>query len=421
QPECRLLLQDALEYAMQLCSVLEYLHTRQPPIVFRDLKPSNVMRTNDGQLYLVDFGIARHFKPGQAKDTIAFGSPGYAAPEQYGKVQTTPAADIYSLGALLHQMLTGNDPSVIPFFFAPLPSDVASIALQNLLQQMLAMDALNRPVSAAIVKQQLQRIATQENMRQFSSSSSATTNASASLQRPQTKPFVPPSNQANTPAPRIVPLRPPTLPQSLQGKRICTYGGHIGLITAVVWSPDGQQIASASYDKTVQIWDARTGGALQLFEGHVRSWRSNQLYALAWSPQQNRIASAGEDKIIQLWNVHLPRNPSYYNQHSEAVLGVAWSPGGTRIASISGKTLHIWNTATCATITIYTHEDSVQAVVWSSDSIHVATDCKDGKICIYTTNKASSNKNQATYVIHNAAVAALAWSPDGKLLASASD
>ena len=111
---------EALQLALQMTGVLGYLHTRQPPIVFRDLKPSNVMRTPAGDVFLIDFGIARLFKPGQAKDTIAFGSPGYAAPEQYGKAQTTPRSDVFSLGALLHQLLTGVDPSDTPFRFAPL-------------------------------------------------------------------------------------------------------------------------------------------------------------------------------------------------------------------------------------------------------------------------------------------------------------
>src|SRR5436309_1886038 len=83
----------------------------------RDLKPANVMMTASGHLYLIDFGIARHFKPGKAKDTSALGSSGYAAPEQYGKAQTTPQTDIYGLGATLHQLLTGHDPADTPFHF----------------------------------------------------------------------------------------------------------------------------------------------------------------------------------------------------------------------------------------------------------------------------------------------------------------
>src|SRR5881227_3207606 len=109
-----------LEIGLQLCTVLDYLHSHQPPIIFRDLKPANIMRTADNHVYLIDFGIARHFKPGKAKDTIPLGSMGYAAPEQFGKAQTNPQTDIYGLGATLHQLLTGDDPSLTPFRFEPL-------------------------------------------------------------------------------------------------------------------------------------------------------------------------------------------------------------------------------------------------------------------------------------------------------------
>src|SRR5258708_2757625 len=119
-PNRRLLLSEVLDIGLQLCRVLAYLHSQQPPIIFRDLKPANIMRNHTGQLYLIDFGIARYFKPGQTRDTVALGSPGYAAPEQYGKAQTTPRADIYSLGAVLHQLLTARDPSEAPFRFLPL-------------------------------------------------------------------------------------------------------------------------------------------------------------------------------------------------------------------------------------------------------------------------------------------------------------
>jgi serine/threonine protein kinase len=119
-PKGRLLLSEVFNIGLQLCTVLHYLHSQQPPIIFRDLKPANIMRTFSGQAFLIDFGIARYFKPGQPKDTMALGSPGYAPPEQYGKAQTTPRADIYSLGAVLHQLLTTSDPSETPFRFSPL-------------------------------------------------------------------------------------------------------------------------------------------------------------------------------------------------------------------------------------------------------------------------------------------------------------
>lgn len=148
---------QVVKWAEQLCDVLSYLHNHQPPIIFRDLKPANVMISENGHIYLIDFGIARIFKPGKQHDTVALGSPGYAAPEQYGKAQSTPRSDIYSLGALLHQLLTGMDPSEQPFFFRP-ASDVnpaVNPALSALLQRMLDMDSERRPASAEEVLQAL--------------------------------------------------------------------------------------------------------------------------------------------------------------------------------------------------------------------------------------------------------------------------
>ncbi len=102
---------EALKYVMQLCDVLEYLHKLKPPVVFRDLKPSNIILSPEGRVMLVDFGIARYFKAGQMNDTAEFGSPGYAPPEQYqGGSQTDGRSDLYSLGVILHEMLSGKRP-----------------------------------------------------------------------------------------------------------------------------------------------------------------------------------------------------------------------------------------------------------------------------------------------------------------------
>lgn len=99
-----------ITYGIQLCRVLHYLHTRQPPIIYRDLKPPNVMLASSGVLKLIDFGVARTRKKNQAKDTIAMGSAGYAPPEQYGKEQTDARSDIYALGATLYHLATGMPP-----------------------------------------------------------------------------------------------------------------------------------------------------------------------------------------------------------------------------------------------------------------------------------------------------------------------
>ncbi|NTV99927.1 MAG: protein kinase [Oscillochloris sp.] len=105
-----LLEQQVLGYGIQLCRVLHYLHSSDPPIIYRDLKPSNVMLTPSGVLKLIDFGVARTHKKGKSKDTIAMGSAGYAPPEQYGKGQTDARSDVYALGATLLHLLTNLPP-----------------------------------------------------------------------------------------------------------------------------------------------------------------------------------------------------------------------------------------------------------------------------------------------------------------------
>jgi len=147
-------LNEVLMIGIQLCQALRFLHRQSPPIIFRDVKPANIMRTPKGRFYLIDFGIARYFRAGKNKDTSPFGSPGYAAPEQYGKAQTTVQTDIYSLGVTLQTLLTGADPlnpSSTPR--RPLPHK-----LRSLLDRMLEPDASKRPHSMDDVKLQLKQI-----------------------------------------------------------------------------------------------------------------------------------------------------------------------------------------------------------------------------------------------------------------------
>ncbi|MGB0387050.1 MAG: protein kinase domain-containing protein [Ardenticatenaceae bacterium] len=111
--------QQVREWGLQLCDVLAYLHRKTPPVIFRDLKPANIMRTPLGQLKLIDFGIARLFKSGKSTDTQQIGTPGYAPLEQYGHSQTDPRSDIYSLGVVLHHLLTKYNPAQSAFHLPP--------------------------------------------------------------------------------------------------------------------------------------------------------------------------------------------------------------------------------------------------------------------------------------------------------------
>jgi len=108
---------DVADWAMQIASVLHYLHNQDPPILYRDLKPSNIMlRCEDGTAMLIDFGLARTIQPGSNRSKTAIGTEGYSPPEQYmGNPEIR--SDLYALGATMHHLLTGNFPSV-PFQFS---------------------------------------------------------------------------------------------------------------------------------------------------------------------------------------------------------------------------------------------------------------------------------------------------------------
>ncbi len=112
---------SVIEWSKQLCDVLGYLHSRKPPIIYRDMKPANVMLKPDNTITLIDFGTAREFKLSSVEDTTVLGTRGYAAPEQYGgQGQTDPRTDIYCLGATMYHLVTGYNPAVPPYEMVPI-------------------------------------------------------------------------------------------------------------------------------------------------------------------------------------------------------------------------------------------------------------------------------------------------------------
>lgn len=116
QPE-----EKVLKWAKQLCDVLGYLHTRTPAIIYRDMKPANVMLRPNGSITLIDFGIAREFKETNLADTTCLGTRGYAAPEQFGGMgQTDARTDIYCLGVTLYNLVTNLNPAEPPYEIKPI-------------------------------------------------------------------------------------------------------------------------------------------------------------------------------------------------------------------------------------------------------------------------------------------------------------
>jgi len=150
---------EVVDWGIQICDVLEYLHRRPVPVIFRDLKPSNIMVTPRGDVKLVDFGIARTYKVGQRRDTVTMGSENYAAPEQWGDAQTDARSDIYGLGATMYHLLTNVPPlpALVPSPRAPLreQNPAVSAATAEIVERAMARDRASRYDSAAQMQQAL--------------------------------------------------------------------------------------------------------------------------------------------------------------------------------------------------------------------------------------------------------------------------
>lgn len=150
--------EQVMKLSLQILEILEYLHGQNPSVIYRDLKPQNIMITLDGSLRFIDFGTARLFNPVKEQDTIFMGTPGFASPEQFRRSQSDGRSDLYSLGALMHYLLTLKDPGLRPFDFEPpsLSNPAVSVLMEKAVQKSLEIKPENRFQSAGEMKRLLQ-------------------------------------------------------------------------------------------------------------------------------------------------------------------------------------------------------------------------------------------------------------------------
>jgi hypothetical protein len=149
---------EALQYGIQVCHVLSFLHVQEPAIIFRDVKPANIMIMPNGQIKLIDFGIARTYKEGKRRDTMSMGTAAYAPFEQFGKGQTDARSDVYSLAATLFHLLTGRPPTP-----ATTPTNLRdynpklSAGTESTIIKAMARDMDSRPQTSAAFEAELRR------------------------------------------------------------------------------------------------------------------------------------------------------------------------------------------------------------------------------------------------------------------------
>jgi eukaryotic-like serine/threonine-protein kinase len=147
--------EEVLRIAEQICDGLQYLHTREPPVIYRDLKPSNLMVEGNGSIRFIDFGTARTYNPMLTEDTVQLGTIGFAAPEQYLGHQSDARTDLYALGAIMLYLLSGGQYSQWPKEAKALLRRGLRPELVSLVKKLLAYEAGERFETAQQVKQEL--------------------------------------------------------------------------------------------------------------------------------------------------------------------------------------------------------------------------------------------------------------------------
>jgi eukaryotic-like serine/threonine-protein kinase len=443
-------LEEILRIGLQLCVVLNYLHNRHPPVIFRDLKPDNIMRTPSGKLYLIDFGIARRYTPGQSRDTQSLGSPGYAAPEQYGRAQTDARTDLYGLGALLHQLLSGKGPSETPRSLSPLHlnGQPGYTELEQLLNRLLASDPQDRPTSAHDVVRELELIRQRR----------ASALDSKRIWQPPVPQNYPAANgvhvqqlwQAQQQAARpkrkrltrrrilatigvgivlvggfegyrtyIMPGAASSLPlQNTSNSTLYTYTGHTDVINALAWSPDSKSIASASADNTMQVWDAQNGNNIHTYNG-----ANGAINAVTWSSDGSELLFGGDDGNVWLLPIKSPASALSVLGKREIgrVKALAWAPSALPkyfAAGSDNDVVAIQNVKSGNSTELSYQTGTITSLSYSSDGWYLLSGSQDHTVVIWDTN--TYKRAYSIYQGHTARVTSVIWLPNSVYVASAS-
>lgn len=430
------------EFLLDLLPVLTFIHQRG--VIHRDIKPHNIIRRQyDSRLVLIDFGASKQLTATvHTKIGTAIGSHGYVAKEQMQQGKTSPASDLFSLGATCFHLLSGIPPSKLwmehgyswvrlwrkYFRQSSGIKALSRLKLGKILDKLLQIDVQKRYQSADEVISDLrnqsslspsQMPATQiefaatpsesfisttiKRKKYFLASGAFVLFSLASLWYFQTKDFVNTQSFGNQP-----------VNNSEKSAFPITLKGHASDVNSVVFASDSQTLFTASDDKTIKAWNLTNKQKILTLTGH-----SGWIWTMSISQNGKMLASGGADKTIKLWNPLTGKEIRSLKGHSAGVTSVAFSPDGKTLASGSwDKTIKLWNPLTKEeNRTLRGHSQTVSSVAYSPSGKMLASGSWDKTIKLWNP---LTREEIRTLKGHSDKIISIAFSPDGKTIASAS-
>src|SRR5580658_1688262 len=408
---------EARRIAVAILDVLDHLHARVPPLYHRDIKPQNVIREENGKIWLVDFGAVRDvYRSTAVGGSTVAGTFGYMAPEQLHGV-ARPESDLYGLGATLVYALSGRAPPEMAQTKLRVdfrPHVRASRGFAAWLQKMLEPAPEDRFRSAVAARRAL------DDPRQMQPGGSsgrrttvllgfllaltATTGGFFAFERLRAR-------NVKFSALAKLPDRPPewTMPVV---KWLRAVPAHMTAVKDVAFTPDGTRLMSAGFDDTVKMWDARTGHALGALPGHTGRVAGVRV------TRDGKFAVTGGDHTVRIWALPDGKPVRTFDIGSDTIYSIDVSPDGRLIANGNGSgEAKVWSFDGKEVATLAHGGRRVFSVAFAPDSSRIATAGEDKTIKVWG---ASDWKLFRTFDGHGAIDQAII-APDGQLLASAGE
>jgi WD40 repeat protein len=407
------------QIGVKVLRILSYLQSLSPPVIHRDVKPQNILRSDDGEIALVDFGSVKSaVSDAAAGGSTVAGTFGYMAPEQLHGHATT-ATDLYGLGATLVFLLTRRAPAELPQkklkidirahaavspalsawldkLLAPAPEDRFPTAREAL----LALDRGMGPAPGAGSR----KAALIAGVALVAATGGAFF-AARSMMRPHRSPLQATAAQQSTPA-----GAPGETPAVTRPVRVLA--AHWSAVFSLGWSPDGRTLATGSNDNTLKLWSPDTGQI-----SRTLPTTGGRVAAVAFSHDGKGIASSN-DASITLWDAATGAPVRTLAGATAKVTALAFDPADRTIWSTAlDGTVRSWSRSTGEPGRLLKHGNRAFAVAVSPSGQRLVTGGDDGMVRIW--DPASGAELRA--LAHGATVDAVAIAPDGQTLISAGD